>query len=213
MPPMRKLAAIAALLGVCALLAACGSSKKSAPPPPAKPQAPTCAHPVGWQKLANRIKAAVYCPGWLPDPLTGELGAVDNNLHSVSSDRSYLESWIWQDTDSGGLSGLLHVNLRGYPGVHKVPNCTTGGTGSENRVVKCFAGRIGSYAANGIHATIDTVNQDADEWHIAMVWQANGGLYTISEHVAPPLTADKVMVYLKHELRNLVLIKPSSTAS
>ncbi|HEY3962561.1 MAG TPA: hypothetical protein VGL84_08550 [Gaiellaceae bacterium] len=207
---MRKLAAIAALLGACALLAGCGSSKKSAPPPPAKPAVPVCAHPVGWQALANRIRSVVYCPGWLPDPLSGRIGAVDNNINSVSKDRSYLESWVWQDVDLGGTSGELHVNLRGYPGVHVVPNCTTGGIGS--RTVKCFANPIGIYEANGIKATIDTVNQDADEWHIAMVWKSNGGLYTISEHVAPPLSAAKVVRYLKKELSNLVVIRPASAA-
>lgn len=209
MPPMRKLAVIAALLGACALLAGCGGSKKSAPPPQ-KPAVPVCAHPAGWQKLATRIHAVVYCPGWLPDPLSGQIGAVDNNINSVSKDRSYLESWVWQDVDLGGTSGELHVNLRGYPGVDAVPNCTTGGIGS--RTVKCFANPIGTYEANGIKATIDTVNQDADEWHIAMVWKANGGLYTISEHVAPPLSADKVVRYLKKEISNLVVIRPASAA-
>ncbi len=211
MVPMRGFAVV--LLGALASLGAgCGNTKKAAPPP-AKPAAPVCAHPVGWQKLANRIKAAVYCPGWLPDPLTGQIGSVDNNIASVSKDRSYLESWVWQGTDLGGTSGELHVNLRGYPGVHAVPNCTTGGSKSENRVVKCFANPIGTYEANGIKATIDTVNQDADQWHVAMVWKANGGLYTISEHVAPPLTTAKVITYLKREVRNLVLVRPASAAT
>ncbi|HEY2327985.1 MAG TPA: hypothetical protein VGH52_10930 [Gaiellaceae bacterium] len=203
--------ALVLLVALAVLAAGCGSTKKSAPP--AKAKAPVCAHLAGWQKLANQIHAPVYCPGWLPDPLTGQLGAVDNNLHSVSKDRSYLESWIWQDTDTPGLSGVLHVNLRGYPGVHGVPNCTTGGTKTENRVVKCFANRVGTFSANGIDATIDTVNQDADEWHIAMVWKANGGFYTLSEHVAAPLTPNQVTAYLKRELRNLVLIRPASAAT
>jgi hypothetical protein len=206
---MRGLAAIAALLGACVLLAGCGGGSKKSVPPAARATATVvCAHPGGWQKLANRIRAAVYCPGWLPDPLTGQIGAVDNNIGSVSKDRSYLESWVWQDHDLGGTSGELHVNLRGYPGKQAVPDCTTGGT--DSHVVKCFANPIGMYNANGIVATIDTVNQDADEWHIAMVWKANGGLYTISEHVAPPLSAAKVVGYLKKELSNLVVIRPAS---
>ncbi len=36
---------------------------------------PVCTEPAAWQRLANRIEAPVYCPGWLPDPLTAQLGA------------------------------------------------------------------------------------------------------------------------------------------
>jgi hypothetical protein len=207
MAAMRGLAAIAALLGACALLASgCGEAKR-AEAAPATPPKPHCAHPVGWQKLANRIHAPVYCPGWLPDPLTGQIGSRDNNINSVSSDRSYLESWVWQETGPGAAGGELHVNLRGYPGRTRIPTCTTGGTDSKN--VPCFDQAAGTFDANGIHATYYTVNQDADEWHIALLWRAHGNLYTVSEHVAPPLTAGKVMQYLRHELRSLVLIRPA----
>jgi hypothetical protein len=205
MDAVRGLAALAALLGGCALLASgCGSTKKAAAAA-AAPAKPHCAHPAGWQKLADRIHAPVYCPGWLPDPLTGWIGAQDNNINSASKDRSYLESWVWQET-----GGELHVNLRGYPGVHKIPTCNTGGT--ESRDVPCFDQPSGTFSANGIHATEYTVNQDADQWHIAYVWRAHGGLYTISEHVAPPLTASHVVRYLKHEIRQLVVIRPGAAA-
>lgn len=201
---------LAALLGACVLLASgCGSTKKAAAAQVA-PVKPHCAHPAGWQKLARRIDAPVYCPGWLPDPLTGWIGAQDNNINSASKDRSYLESWVWQETGGGASGGELHVNLRGYPGVSKIPTCTTGG--AESRKVPCFDQASGTFAANGIHATQYTVNQDADQWHIAYVWHAYGGLYTISEHVAPPLTARHVVRYLKQEIRQLVVIKPGASA-
>ncbi len=41
---------------------------------PAFQNVTTCAHRAGWQQLANRIGADVYCPGWLPDPLIGQIG-------------------------------------------------------------------------------------------------------------------------------------------
>ena len=81
---------------------------------------PRCAHPAGWQKLANRVGVPVYCPGWLPDPLTSQIGGTWSNGNSVSPDRSYLESFVWQETEAGGTSGELHVNLRSYPGVIRV---------------------------------------------------------------------------------------------
>ena len=207
---MRGLAAISATLGLVALLASgCGGTKRAAAPAaPVVAKRPVCAHPAGWQRLADRIHAPVYCPGWLPDPLIGQVGGRWNNIDSVSRDRSYLESFVWQDVDLGGTSGELHVNLRGYPGRHTIPTCTTGGIGSRD--VPCFANPNGRVHERGIDATIYTVNQDADEWHAALVWRAYGGLYTLSEHVAPPLTYNKVVVYLRHELRQLVVIQPAT---
>ena len=43
------------------------TSSKAAEKKPAKPTCPT-AWKAGWQRLANRIHAPVYCPSWLPDP-------------------------------------------------------------------------------------------------------------------------------------------------
>ena len=60
-----------------------------------------CKYRAGWQKLANKIDAPVYCPGWLPDPLTSELGGRWNNINSVDKDRSYLMSFVWQETGGG----------------------------------------------------------------------------------------------------------------
>jgi hypothetical protein len=209
---VRGLLTISLLLGVCAVLVSgCGGTKNAkAEAAPAKAAKPACAHPAGWQKLANRIKAPVYCPGWLPDPLVGQIGGRWNNIDSVSPDRSYLESFVWQETGGGAAGGELHVNLRAYPGVTKIPTCRTGGSDSRN--VPCFAQPTGTVSANGIRATLYTVNQDADEWHYALLWRRGGTLYTLSEHVAPPLTGQHVKRYLKQELASLVLIRPAAAA-
>jgi len=50
------------------------------------------------------------------------------------------------------------------------------------------------------------VNQDADQWHILYAWRHAGSLYTVSEHVAPPLNYAKVRVVLNQILRGLVLV-------
>ena len=203
----------AALLGAAclAVLTGCGGSRKAAPPAAAAAVDPAprrvCTHRAGWQRLADRIKAPVYCPGWLPDPLVGQIGGTWNNIDSVSKDRSYLESFVWQETGGGAAGGELHVNLRGYPGRTTIPGCTSGD--KDTVVVPCFAGARGTYTANGITATEYTVNQDADLWHVALVWRYRGGLYTLSEHVAPPLTFDHVVQYLRRELNNLVVVAPA----
>ncbi|MGH3003892.1 MAG: hypothetical protein ACRDM1_14730 [Gaiellaceae bacterium] len=204
---MRGLLATLLALGACALLAAgCSGGAKKAEASPAASAKPRCAHPAGWQKLANRIHAAVYCPAWLPDPLIGQIGGRWNNINSVSPDRSYLESFVWQETGGGAAGGELHVNLRAYPGRTTIPTCRTGGVDSVN--VPCFADPGRTISAGGLTGRLYTVNQDADEWHALLLWRARGTLYTLSEHVAPPLTFDHVIRYLKHELGALVLIRP-----
>ena len=172
-----------------------------------------CPNKASWQKLANRINAPVYCPAWLPDPLVGTIGNRWNNINSVSPDRSYLESFVWQETGGGAAGGELHVNLRGYPGRTTIPTCTAVDTvdGKTRRTkVPCFADPRGIVRAPGIAATMYTVNQDADQWHVLLAWRHAGSLYTLSEHVAPPLDFDKVVAYLKQELNALVLIKPTA---
>lgn len=204
---VRGLLMFSPLLTVCALLASgCGGSKQADAATVQKTR-PACAFAAGWQRLANRIGAPVYCPGWLPDPLTAQIGGRWNNIESVSKDGSYLISFVWQETGGGAAGGELHVNLRRYPGA-RIPTCRTGGSDSRN--VPCFAEPRGSLAANGIKARIYTVNQDADSWHAALLWRANGDLYTLSEHVAPPLTFDKVVRYLKRELASLGRIEPAA---
>jgi hypothetical protein len=207
---VKGLLMAALTLGTCALLASgCGEAKKaSAAAPVVEAKSQACVdHRAGWQKLANRIKAPVYCPGWLPDPLVGQVGGQWNNINSVSSDRSYLESFVWQETGGGAAGGELHVNLRAYPGRTTIPTCRTGGSDSRN--VPCFADPGRMITANGITARLYTVNQDADAWHALLLWRRNGTLYTLSEHVAPPLTFDHVVRYLKRELASLVLIEPA----
>ena len=201
----------AALVAALALLvSACGSSTKTAATTTAAaaPAKPACAYRAGWQQLANRIQTAVYCPGWLPDPLTAQLHGKWNNINTVSPDKSYLESFVWQETGGGAAGGELHVNLRAYPGRTTIPTCRTGGADSQN--VPCFADARGTVSANGLKATMYTVNQDADQWHVLLAWQRAGSLYTLSEHLAPPLTYGHLVEYLKHEFRSLVMIEPTS---
>jgi hypothetical protein len=209
MAAMKALLAPALLLCVCGLVAAgCSDQAKKATAAPAAAKPLVCPDRPSWQHLADRIGAPVYCPAWLPDPLIGAIGNRWNNINSVSPDRSYLESFVWQETGGGAAGGELHVNLRGYPGRTKIPTCRTGG--SESRNVPCFADAHGKVAERGITATLYTVNQDADEWHALLLWRRYGNLYTLSEHIAPPLTFDHVVRYLHKELRSLVLVRPSA---
>jgi hypothetical protein len=194
-------------VAVAALLAAgCGGSgSPRRVADAAERQCPAKALP-GWQKLSKRIGAPVYCPTYMPDPLDGVIGSRWNNIDAVSRDRSYLESWVWQETGLGAAGGELHVNLRGYPGRTRIPKCIDDDT-AKATLIPCFADPAGTVKANGIRATVYTVNQDADQWHILYAWRHAGSLYTVSEHVAPPLNYAKVRVVLNQILRGLVLVR------
>src|SRR3954470_20096508 len=112
---------------------------------------------AGWQRLADRIHAPVFCPAWIPDPLDGVIGSKWNNIDEVSRDRSYLMSWVWQETGPGAAGGEKHVNLRGSPGRNGIPRCVD--ADSKNRTpIPCFSGPGGTVRAGGLAATVFNVN-------------------------------------------------------
>jgi hypothetical protein len=208
---MRPALYAALLLALGALAGGCGGN---AEPKAAQAAAPACpkAWQADWQSLANRIGAPVYCPAWLPAPFTGEIARRTNfgGTLSVDPDRSYLATFVWMEPQSGEV----HVNIRGYPGRTAIPTCVKedSNQGTLTKVdVPCFADPRGTVRARGISGTVYTVNQDTDRWHVLYAWRHAGGLYTVSEHVAVPLTYRKVVANLNRMLRNLVLVEPQAS--
>ena len=163
---------------------------------------PTCPPALarGWQKLADQIEAAVYCPSWLPDPLVGRIGGQWEGIHSVTKDRSYLVGFIWFQRDAGEV----HVNLRGYPGETKVPSCNG---------KPCFSGERGTREVAGRTVDVYTVNQGADTWHVLYAWKDDGSLYSVSQHVVPELglSYSQVVKYLDRIMAGLVKIEPQQS--
>jgi hypothetical protein len=210
---------IITLVAGALLAAGCGSSSKPTKHAVVPMREAGC--PAKWraayQNLADRIHAPVYCPSWMPQPLTGEIGptvsfgGAGGSSLSVDKDRSYLALFVWAEPGSGEL----HVNLRGYPGRTKIPTCVKEDTNGKKIVktkIPCFSDPGGIVRAPGIVARVYTVNQDADLWHILYAWHHAGGLYTVSQHVAPPLNYRKVVASLNRILNNLVLVRPRSAA-
>ena len=171
--------------------------------------APACpvAWKTGWQHLANTVKAPVYCPSWMPNPLDARIGGQWEDIYSIGKDRSYLVSFLSHDQ-----SGDVHVNFRGYPGRRTIPKCKTvevEGKRTVRGTVPCFADANGTRRAAGVVATVYTVNQDADQWHVLYAWHHGGSLYTVSEHVILPYTYRQVIRNLDRVLRGLVVVQPS----
>ena len=162
---------------------------------------------AGWQKLANRIDAPVYCPAWVPSPLNAQIGSQESTGVSVGKDRSYLAGFIWYEKGSE-----VHVNFRGYPGKTAIPKCRNDEQAGHWRVktfIPCFADPQKPRTVAWYRVTLYTVNRDADQWHLLYAWRHNGSLYTVSEHVAPPFGYQRVLQNLGKMMRNLVLLRPS----
>jgi hypothetical protein len=157
----------------------------------------------GWQTLANKVAAPVYCPTWMPNPLDAKIGGQYTDINSIGKDRSYLVGFL-EHGDLG--SGDVHVNFRGYPGRTAVPRCPAPvGKGT----IACFSEPVGHLDANGIRSTVYQVNQGADQWHILLAWHYKRSLYTISEHViAPYRFTTQVRRNLAKLLKSLVLVRP-----
>jgi hypothetical protein len=195
--------ALALTLGVTGAGAA-GAQRRTGPSCPK-------AWVAGWVKLADRIGAPVYCPTWMPNPLDAQIHGQYQDIYSIGKDRSYLVSFLYHGEPP---SGDVHVNFRGYPGRTTIPRCKTIILAGKDKTLRgttpCFADPHGYQQANGIKATVYTVNQDADQWHILLAWRYRGSLYTVSEHVIRPYTERQVVQNLHRLLSSLVLVRPTS---
>ena len=194
---------IVPLLALAVLPAGCSGDDKvegaaaveprAACPPGLKPE---------WQRLANRVQAPVYCPSWMPSPLDADIGGQWNSGGPlVDKDRSYLVGFLWHEAGSGDV----HVNFRGYPGRTAMPRCI-----EQRRPIPCFSDARGTKRLGDKRVTIYTVSRDADQWHVTYLWRRNGTLYTVSEHVAPPLTFRRVVANLDRLVGSLELIRPAA---
>jgi hypothetical protein len=186
-------------------------SEESSAATPKPKAAPTCPAKwrAGWQQLANRVRVPVYCPTWMPSPLDAEIGGQWNSDGpSVSRDRSYLVGFLWHEAGSGDV----HVNFRAYPGSTKIPRCidtqTVNGK-TRRRSIPCFSDARETRLVRGLRTTVYTVNRDADQWHVLYAWRRRGTLYTVSEHVAPPLTFGKVVRNLDRLVETAALVRPA----
>jgi hypothetical protein len=173
-----------------------------------QPAACPAAWKPGWQELANDVGIRVYCPSWMPSPIDAEIdGQWNSGGVVVGKDKSYLAGFLWHEAGSGDV----HVNFRAYPGKTAIPRCieTRTSGGKTRRIpVPCFSDPQGTREVGDRTVTVYTVSRDADQWHVTYVWRENGTLYTVSEHVAPPLTFRTVLTNLDRIVGGLEAIEP-----
>jgi hypothetical protein len=188
------LVAVIAALALTAAGAAGAAQKRTCP----------AAWLKGWQALADKVEAPVYCPTWMPNPLDAQIKGQYIDIYSIDKDHSYLVSFL-EHGDVG--SGDVHVNFRGYPGKTAIPRCP--GPVKKGSTVACFSNPVARLRSNGIDATVYQVNQGADQWHILLAWHYRNSLYTVSEHVIPPYRfSTQVRKNLAKLLSGLVIVRP-----
>jgi hypothetical protein len=188
------------LAAVSAAAAGCGSAAADQAAGQAKPLVCPAEWRAGWEKLAKRAGAPVFCPSWMPHPLDGRIGGEWTDIDDVDADGSYLVSFIWQESHTGEV----HVNFRRYADT-AMPRCRAS---ESRRLIPCFSDPAGTLRAGPIDATLYTVGRDADEWHLSYLWRHGGATYVVGEHVAPPLTHAKVKRNVERLLRGLVRVEP-----
>lgn len=199
----------AGLVAALALAASgCGGTGQSPAAAASKTGKRSCpaAWRPGWQKLANRVGVTVYCPSWIPSPLTGDIKGRWSSGAQVDKDRSYLAGFIWVEHGDE-----VHVNLRGYPGRTSIPKCLNEEQVGKRLVrtkVPCFSDPKWTRRINGSAVTLYTVSRDADQWHLLFAWRRNGSLYALSEHVASPFGYRRVVANLQHMYRSLSPVEP-----
>jgi hypothetical protein len=198
---LRQLVLLAVLAGA---LAGCSGDDQVESSASAQPAGCPPALKPEWQQLANRVGTPVYCPNWMPSPLDADIdGQWNSSGPIVNRDRSFLVGFLWHEANSGDV----HVNFRGFPGKTTMPQCLDG-----RRPIPCFSDPRGTRRIGDKKVTVYTVSRDADQWHITYLWRRDGTLYTVSEHVAPPLTFRKVMANLDRLVGGLELIEPTAPA-
>jgi hypothetical protein len=194
---------------VIALSACSGAESDRAAVVSAAPVCPKSSR-AGWQALANKVRARVYCPSWLPYPLDERFDGVFNG-QTVDPDRSYLVKFLFFDAGLPGGPQEVHVIFRGYPGDRRLPRCDNS-TVEDGKVVHhfspCFSDPKGKKRFGSKLATLYTSNQGADQWHLLYAWRENASLYTVSEHVAAPYTYAQVLHNLNRMMSTLVRIQP-----
>ena len=78
------------------------------------------------------------------------------------------------------------------------------------RRVACFSDPQPMRRIRGLAVTPYTVNQKSDQWHVVYLWRRGGTLYTVSEHVAKPLTYRRVVENLDRLVEGLVRVDPKA---
>lgn len=145
-----------------------------------------------WKRLANEIRAPVYCPGWLPDPLVSDL-----HHPSIDPDRSFQVGYH----DSELRSAEVHVVLGAYPD-RRIPRCEDL---KIEKYVPCWLDSSGRKQVGPYLVTVYERALGHESQHVVYTWTYRGVLYTASMHIDRRENSAVTRVVAKRNL-DLVLL-------
>jgi len=151
---------------------------------------------AGWQKWADRVHMAVWCPGWMPSPVDAVIHGQWNTAQVPQHQWQLGYAWLEQGQ-------LVHIIFEGYPPGTFPPRCEGG--------VPCFGGEEpGSETIAGHVVHWYDHNHASHTGHIAAVFTSAGNTYVVSIHVASPVsTKADAKRDLRHVIESSSLLKPA----
>jgi hypothetical protein len=172
-----------------------GSSAATLAPSSSSNAKPTCpaAWKADWQAWADRVGETVFCPSFIPSPITGEIGGQWNTAREPG--KAWQLGYAWLEHDD-----LVHIVFEGYPEKVWPPGCEG---------VPCFDGKTGTETIAGHHMTWFDRNEASHSGHIAAVFHDGGNVYVVSMHVSRPYgTAERTTGLIRQMVAGLVPLSP-----
>ncbi len=146
-----------------------------------------------WQAWAERIGAKVFCPSFLPSPITGEIDGRWNTAKAPG--KVWQLGYAWLEHDD-----LVHVVFEGYPDKRWPPDCEG---------VPCFADKVGTERIGSHEVTWYDRNEASHSGHVAAVFHDSGYVYVVSMHVYRPYDSrQQVTGLVRRMVAGLVPLEP-----
>jgi hypothetical protein len=197
--------AVAALAAGCAGAGDAGAGGETGKPA-AEKQCPK-AWAADWARWADRVGMTVYCPTWLPSPITGEIGGQWNT--AAESGRFWQLGYVWRDV---GFADLVHVVFDGYPPDAWPRKCrdTRRVDGKVTTVpVPCFSGPLGRERVNGLDVRWFRRGRGSHGGHVVALFAHEGNTYAVSMHGLPGTPIERTRANVRRIVANLVPVRPA----
>jgi hypothetical protein len=191
------------VLGLVMLLAVAGcadngSSAATGTRSEGRASKPACpdAWKADWQAWADRVGETVFCPSFVPSPITAQIGGQWNTAREPG--KAWQLGYAWLEHDD-----LVHVVFEGYPERVWPPRCEG---------VPCFDGKVGTENIAGHEVTWYDHNEASHSGHVAAAFHDGGVVYVVSMHVSRPYDGvEKTTGLVRQMVAGLAPLQPQGS--
>ena len=124
-----------------------------------------------WQSWADRVDARIYCPTFVPSPITAEIDGRWNTAKAPGEVWQLGYAWLEHED-------LVHLVFEGFPEDRWPVRCSGR---------PCIDGKTGTETIAGHEVTWYDRNKASHSGHIAAVFRDQGYVYVVSMHVGTAL--------------------------